>query len=211
MATNAPRAKKPASPFPPIKPVAKAAGAGQRIKDQGGPVVTWESFGKDLIGACLLEDKRERSWVAIGDKAWALGVRPSDFDPIKVSGKKDRHSETYMRIVGYVLQSFTKRERTAHDAPLTALGPDERNDRRNAIKKREGKMALVLKYLKRHEEDEAIGTGPVEKKKFSEIIVAVLKEQIDKIKVRKLQKEEDVDFDDARVIELLNEAIAELT
>jgi len=193
-----------------LTPVAKASGAGRRVKPQGEKnMFTWERFEETLVAAAKLQGVVENKWVLCTDIAWGLGVRAKDLDKVKDAKGNMVASDMWIKVAGIVTKAFSIKEQALINSPQTGLDSLDRETKRTLMGRRDSRVQTVREYLQKHEDLER--NGPKERKTFGQSVADILKGQIDRIKKKKVNKEEDVDFDDARVIELLNEAIAELT
>lgn len=172
---------------------------------------TWDRARELTIGVGGLETEIEKKYTTLADILWILGVRPKDFEPTgKDAKKRDTFNETYTKIAAWVVEGFPKHAQklvATTGAGVSTLTPEQRDVRRTWVDKVPRRMATILKYIKRHEDD-AEGRGPVAKSTLDQSLVKELKKMIERVKKADSDK---VTFDAPRVIELMEETIAELS
>lgn len=189
--------------------IANAAGAGQRVKAQTASTpITWDTAEARIGAAVKAEGAAHKTWLSASDTLWILGVRPRDFDTVVDSNGKQTDSDTTKRVRGMVVKGFSARAQSllgVTGAALSGLSEAERGERRYWTQRIPVMMQRIVAYLKRHEENER---GASTKSTLAESIVKVLKLQKGRIQKAPAEK---VDFKIERVLELLDETIAELT
>lgn len=170
--------------------------------------VTWDGVQKLLTEAVSAEQGADKKWTRTADCLWMLGVRPSDFEPVQKADGKMTDSDRMLDLKARVRKAFGPKVDSLlslKGAALSGLSETERFQRRYYDKRVPVMVSRVIAYLKKHEENDR---GPVAKATLAESIVKILKVQISRIKKA---DEEKIDFDIPKVIEHLNDAIAELT
>ena len=186
----------------------KAPNAGRSVKAQGKVEITWDVAGARIADAVKAEGASHKKWMSAADTLWILGVRPRDFDTVVDSNGKQTDSDTTKRVRDRVVKGFSARAQSllgVTGAALSGLSEAERGERRYWTQRVPVMMQRIITYLKRHEDNER-GTGA--KATLAESIVKILKLQKGRIQKAPAEK---VDFEAKRVLELLDETIAELS
>lgn len=181
------------------------------VKDQGQNHATWERARALTVDIGGRETEIEKKYNVLADVLWILGVRPKDFDPIGKDAKgREAFSETREKIASWVVEGFPKHAAklvNVRGAAVSVLTPEQKDIKSTWEAKIPKRMNAILKYLKRHE-DLAEGRGPTPKSTLDQSLVKDLKKMIEKVKKADPDK---VTFDAPRVIELMQDTIAELT
>ena len=191
--------------------IAKAAGAGQRVKSQTPSVsITWDTAEVRIGAAVKAEGAAHKTWLSAPDTLWCLGVRAADFEPVADAKGKMVDSDMTKRVRPLVIKGFSARAQSllgVTGAALSGLSEAERGERRYWTQRVPVMMQRIVAYLKRHEEDDR---EPRAKATLAESIVKVLKVQKGRLVKAEAEKVKDISELD-KVLGLFDELIAELT
>lgn len=185
----------------------KSKGAGRSTKNQGKPVsVTWDQIPALMKTAVKDDNKAVASWVSLTDRLWILGVRPSDWE-VKDEDAEGlaKFSETYRRVRGLVVDSYTDKARAILQAPTLALNQDQRGLQEVERERLKRHMRTILKYLKALDKQEK---GATTQSTLAESLIKELKEMKDKIK---RAKESRITFKVTDVLASIDDVIENLT
>jgi hypothetical protein len=199
----------------------KAPSAGRSVKPQTPLVkldVSEAGAKKEIAGAVVAQAGADKKWQRSADILWMLDYRPDDLTPLdgadkkamkrrpEMKGRKEVWNEKGERVLAWIKEGFPLAMQRIMAAPLQSLDEFERKLRIQYQSKASEHMATIKRHLKTL--DAAEGGEPDDRLTLGQAIAKILKKQNERIKTAKADK---IDFDDNRVRELLNEAIAELT
>lgn len=185
----------------------RAPGAGRSVKNQGEAVkVTWDQIPALMKTATKDDDRSVASWVTLTDRLWVLGVRPSDFE-VKDEDAKGlaRMGDTYRRIQGLVIGSYTEKAQALLKAPTLALNPDQRTAKGIETDRLTRHLATILKYLKKLDSKDR---GATTQSTLAESLIKELREMKDRIK---RAKESRITFKVTDVLSCIDDVIDHLT
>lgn len=178
----------------------------------GVQAITWEVAAERVKAAVKMGDAAAQKWVSAGDTLWILGIRPSHFEKV-TEGDKIVRTPEYHKVVGLVVASYSPKVQTllglTTTMSLAGLSEADRGLREQHKEKVAKHVKTILAHLQKHERELA-EPGETRAKVTPEASLAkAIRGIVDRIK--KMDAEKTKGFDELRVIELLNEAIAELT
>lgn len=178
----------------------------------GVQAITWATAATRIKAAVIAQDGATKKWVSAGDTLWMLGVRPSHFAEVR-EGEKITRTAEYHKVRGLVVASYSPKLQSLlavkGTMALASLSETDRFALRATKDKVDRHIGTILKHLEKHERELA-EPGEARAKVTPEASLAkAIREIVDRIK--KMDAEKTKGFDELRVIELLNEAIAELT
>lgn len=177
----------------------------------GVQAITWDTAATRIKAAVIAQDGATQKWVSAGDTLWVLGVRPSHFEEVKEGGKITRTPE-YHKVRGLVVASYSPKLQALLAVKgtmgLASLSETDRFALRATKEKVERHIATILRHLQKHERELAEPGEARAKTTLAGSLVKELKKMIERVKKADAEK---VDFDAPRVIELMQDTIAELT
>lgn len=178
----------------------------------GVQAITWDTAATRIKAAVIAQDGATQKWVSAGDTLWILGVRPSHFAEVR-EGEKITRTAEYHKVRGLVVASYSPKLQALlavkGTMALASLSETDRFALRATKEKVDRHIGTILKHLQKHERELA-EPGETRAKVTPEAsLVKAIRGIVDRIK--KMDAEKTKGFDELRVIELLNEAIAELT
>lgn len=181
------------------------------VKDQTPTVkIDWETAAVRVKAAVTAQDGANAKWISAADTLWILGVRPQHFEEVR-EGEKITRTAEYLKVRGLVVASYSEKIQKLlalkGTMQLMTLSETDRHVLSQSKAKVERHIATIRSHLMKHEKELA-EPGAQHRVTFEASLIKTIKAIKDRIKRADPEK---IKFDDVRVIELLDEAIAELS